>query len=105
MEKNEIILTGDSQFLPDFTPCLGGITLESLQQGHHFFLSSLLCSANGIRLLDIPWFPEIHLPSRGNPPLDVVKVATRSSIPEWSESTFVGLVHIDPGIIQHHSNT
>ena len=42
-------LTSDSQFLFDFTPCLGGILLESLQQGHHFCLVVLLCYANAIR--------------------------------------------------------
>jgi len=65
----QITLTVDSQFQPDFTPGLAGIALESLQQGHHFFLAVLLCHANGIRLVDIPWFPEIYLPSGCNPPL------------------------------------
>ena len=97
-------LTSDSQLQPDFTPCLAGITFESLQQGFHFCLALPLCPANGIRLL-ISWFPEIHLPPRRNPPLDKVKVARPSSIPEWSESTIIGLVHFDPGILLHLTNT
>jgi len=104
MEKNEIILTSDSQLSPDFTPCLGDITLESLQQGHHFFLAIHLCHPNGIRLVDIPWCPEIHLPSRGDPPPNNVKVAMGSSTPEWSVSIIVGLIHFYPGILQHLTN-
>ena len=105
MEKNEIILTGDSQFLPDFTPGLGSITLESLQQGHHFCLAFPLCSANGIRLVDIPRFPEIHLPPRRDPHLDDAKVAMISSTVEWSPSSIVGLAYFHPGILQHLTNT
>ena len=100
-----VVLTGDSQFLPDFTPCLCGITLKSLQQGRHLCLAVLLCHANGIRLVDIPWFPEIYLSSRGNPTLDDVKVAIISSTPEWSASILGGLVHFHPGILQHLTNT
>ena len=100
-----IILTIDSQFLPDFTPCLGGILLEFLQQGHHFFLAGLLCPANGIRLAYIPWFPEIHLPPRGDPPFDDAKEAIISSTPEWSASIIFGHVQFDPGILQHLTNT
>ena len=98
-------LTSDSQIHPHFTPCLAGIFLESLQQGHHFCPAVLLCPANGIRLVGIPWFPEIHLSSGRNPPLDDVKVAITSSTPEWSVSIIAGLVHFDPGILQHLTNT
>ena len=98
-------LTSDSQFHPDFTPGLGGIILKSLQQGHNFCIVVPLCPANGIRLADIPWFPEIHLPSRRNPPLDDVKVTTGSSTPEWSAPITIGPVHSHPGIFQHLTNT
>ena len=100
-----MILTSDSQLLPDFTPGLGGITLESLQQGRDFYVALPLCHSNGIRPVDISRFPEIHLPPRGDPPLDDVKVATTSSVPERSLSEHVGLVHFDPGIFQHLTNT
>ena len=91
-----VVHTIDFQFLPDFTPGLGGITLESLQQGHHFCLSLLLCPPNGIRLGDIPRFPEIHLPPRGNPQLDDVKGSIVGSIPQWSFSKVVRLIWVDP---------
>jgi len=78
------------------------VLLESLQQGHHFCLASLLRPANGIRLVDIPWFPEIYLPPRRNPPLDDVKTTIGSSPPERSLSRIVALVRFHPVILQHH---
>ena len=105
-ERNEevVVLTIDSQFLPDFIPGLGNIALESLQQCHHFWVAFFLCLTNSIRL-DIPWFPEIHLSSRRDPPLNGVRGATKSSTPEWCASIFVGLIHFHSGILQHLTNT
>jgi len=91
-----MILTINSQFQLDLTPCLGGITLESLQQGHHFCLAFLLCLPNGISLVDIPWFPKIDLSPRSDPPPDDVKVAITSSPKEWNVSGVVGLVYCNP---------
>jgi len=90
-------LTSDSQFHPDFTSCLGGITLESLQQGHRFCLSLHLCIPNGIGV-DAAWCYQIHLPSRRNPPLNEVKSAIGiGNTPEWS-------VDLD-SLIQQQTNT
>jgi len=68
-------------------------------------LAPLLRPANGIRLVDIPWFPEIYLPPRRDPLLDDVEVATGSSPKKWSIAIIVGLVHFHPGILQHQTNT
>ena len=80
-------------------------SLLNLQQGRHFCIVIILCPANGIRHIDIPWCPQIHIPFRGDPPLDDIKVAIDSSPPEWSASTVGGLVHFDPVILQHLMTT
>ena len=97
-------LTSDLQFLSDLTPGLSWIPLESLQQGNHLGLSFLLCHSNGIILL-IPWLSQIHLPSRGNPPLDHFKVSITSSTLEWGVSIIVRLIDLDPGILEQQLNT
>ena len=73
----------------------------------NMFLGSIriLCHPNGICLVDIPWFSEIHLSSRGNPPLDHLMVAPISSPPEWSLSIVVGHINHDPLILQQQTNT
>jgi len=98
------LTSSDSQFQLDFTPCLGGTTLESLQEGRDFCLAILLRLPNGVRLVN-SWSPQIHLPSRRNPPLDGVKATITGGIPEWRVSLIVGLVHVDSGVLQHLTNT
>ena len=99
-----MIRTSDSQLLPDFTPGLGGITLESLQQAHHFCLLFLLCRSNGI-CPEISWCPQMHLSSRDNPPLDHILVALVSSPKKGSVSFRFGLINHDPMILQQQTGT
>src|ERR1700758_925541 len=77
---------------------------EPFQQETYLGVLVLLCLSNGIIVL-IPWLSQIHLPSRGNPPLDHLKVSIRSSPPEWGFPIIVRLIDLDPGIPEQQPNT
>ena len=96
--------TIDSQFQSDFTPGLGGITLESLMQARHFCLSFSRCCSNAICPV-FRWCPEIHLSSGGNPPLNDAMVALVSRPLEWSVFFLSGLINLDPMILQQQTDT
>jgi len=86
------------------TPGLHRIVPEALQKGHHFGVLPPLRRPNHIAF-PFPRFTQIHLPARGDPPLDYITVAFKSNSPGGRASIFSRLVDLDPGIFQQQTDT
>lgn len=94
-----------SNLLSHSVSCCFGVVPKPLQQRSHLGHVMLSGHFNGISFL-IPMLSQIHLPPRGNPPLDHLKMSKMSSPPEWSAPIIGRLIEgRDPTILEQQSDT